>query len=349
MTTFISPEQFGNAFIPQRIRPYIRKYVEKAGKTEVPYRMFGIIFYIILILTLIIFVAFINPFLQADKLKLFGYDFVIGAVSRFIMTFLSWVVVPLILALIAMICIWVYYELVIYRRTKEIEDILPDFLQAVSVNLKAGMIFDKALWNAVSPDYEVLAKEIEIVAKKSMTGRDLETALQEFSEKYKSNVVKESMELIVIGLKSGGSITDLLDRLISNIRHTTNLKNELVAAVSGNIFFITLIAVVVAPVLFALSFNLLTIIQSLGSRMSSTGGIGFLGGFSFGTEAVKGEDFIIFSRAAVFVIALFSSMLIANIKSGNIKGGFKYLPIFVICAFIVYQLALTGFTLMFYL
>lgn len=348
MSTFISPEQFGNAFIPQRIRPYIRKYVEKAGQTEVPYKAFGIIFFAVILLTFFIWAIYIFiPLMTGDeKIRILGYIIKISPVSMFFINFLSWIVIPLILSALAMLCIWLYYELIIYKRTKEIEDILPDFLQAVSVNLRAGMTFDKALWNSVSPDFEVLSKEIEIVAKKSMTGRDIENALQDFSDKYKSGIVKEAIELIIIGLKSGGSVTDLLDRLVANLRQTSNLKKELIAAVSGNIFFITIIAVVISPILFALSYNLLIIIQSLGGRLGGAGNA-IMGGFSFGTEAVKPADFILFSKLAVLSISLLSAMIISNIKSGNLKGGFKYLPIFTIISYIIYLLALAAFNMLF--
>jgi len=41
-------EQFGKAFIPQKARPSLRKYLFKAGMQEVPYKFFGALFYIIL-------------------------------------------------------------------------------------------------------------------------------------------------------------------------------------------------------------------------------------------------------------------------------------------------------------
>ncbi|HLD06151.1 MAG TPA: type II secretion system F family protein [Candidatus Nanoarchaeia archaeon] len=337
-------EELGSAFIPRQVRPYIRKYLQKAGIYEVPYKAFGALFYAIMLITFILFFLYIQPQLTlGERASLFGITTTIGPASLFLATFVSWVIVPLLLSGIGIFSLKVYYDVLIYQRTKEIERILPDFLQAVSTNLKAGMTFDKALWNAIQPDFAVLANEIEIVAKKTMIGQPIEDALTEFSQKYHSNLVRESIDLINVGLSSGASASDLLDRLVKNIRTSMHLRDELVAAVTGNILFITIIAVVIAPLLFALSFNLLSVIQNIGGKLTGTGNAAVLP-FTFSAESVDPDAFINFSRVCVLVIAFFASMIIANIKTGTVKGGFKTIPLFCAISIIIYEVSFAVLT-----
>ncbi|MBI4149127.1 type II secretion system F family protein [Candidatus Woesearchaeota archaeon] len=340
-------EELGSAFIPKSIRPSIRKYLQKAGIYQVPYQAFGALFYAIVLITFILFFVYIQPQLSLGAhASFFGIKLIIGPASIFLVTFAAWVAVPLILSGMGILGLMVYYDILIYQRTKEIERILPDFLQAVSTNLKAGMTFDKALWNAIQPDFAVLANEIEIVAKKTMTGHPIEDALAEFAQKYHSNLVRESIDLINVGLSSGASASELLDRLVRNIRTSMHLRDELIAAVTGNILFITIIAVVIAPLLFALSFNLLSVIQNIGGKLTGTGNASVLP-FTFSAESVDPQAFINFSRVSVLVIAFFASMIIANIKTGTARGGFKTIPLFCAISIVIYEVSFAVLTTLF--
>ena len=55
-------EEFGKAFVPKRVIPYLREYLLKAGINEVPYRFFGALFYLSAIIT-----GFIYIFLRTGK------------------------------------------------------------------------------------------------------------------------------------------------------------------------------------------------------------------------------------------------------------------------------------------
>jgi len=341
-------EEFGNLAVPSRVRPYIRKYLIKAGLTKVPYDKFGIMFYATLFLSIILLIGFINPRISpGTDLIIFGHALLHNNIfTYFFFVLISFVLIELILATLAIFGVKLYYDMIIYQRQRKIEEILPDFLASVSTNLKAGMTFDKALWNAVQPGFDVLAKEIEIVAKKTMSGEDFEKALLEFNKKYKSAILKEAIDLIITGLRSGGKITELLDKLVDNIKKSVYLKKEMIAAVMSYIIFITIISVVISPLLFALSFNLLTVIQNLGSRLTTTGTAGVLP-FSFGQIVVQPQDFITFSRLSVGVISTFSAFILSNIRTGSWKSSIKFIPVFIILSLIIYEVSLKIFTSLF--
>jgi len=147
-------EEFGKAFVPKKFIPNLRIYLLKAGLNEVPYKFFGLLFYITALITSVIFISFIFPFLK--KLSL---------LKVLIYSFLGWFTTQLLFATLFILLVYFYLDLKIYHRTKKMEEQLPDFLQVVSANLKGGMTFERALWSAIKPRFDVLGSEMAIASK----------------------------------------------------------------------------------------------------------------------------------------------------------------------------------------
>ncbi len=318
----------GKNIMPEKIRGKIKNYIIKTGKKEVPYGLYGLIFIISLIFTIGIYFLVILPTITSAQV-----------IMILLISFLVLTVTELVLVFLIIICFWLFYEFVIFKRTRKIEEVLPDFLEQVSVNLRAGMSFDKALWQSIQPEFGVLKTEIQIVAKKVMAGEDTEQALKEFSNKYSSTLLEESIDMIIIGLRSGGNVSDLIDRIVKNVKEASYLNKELIASVTSYIIFISVVAVVVSPILFALSFNLMQIIQSLGEKLSTSSSTGILS-LNFGDNKLDPKDFILFSKLSVMIIAGMSSMIIADLREGSIKAGMKYVFMFVPISFFIYVIML---------
>lgn len=318
-------KEFGKAFIFKKIRPGIRSFFLKAGYEDVPYDFFGWLFYVTLAITYFIYIIIIYP-------KLSGYS----PISVLLITFIVWFIIQIVL--VTLTIVYLYFSLIvkIYQRTKEIETILPDYLQLVSANLKGGMSFEKSLWVAIRPEFGIISKEITMVSKKVMTGNDLAEALEEFTEKYDSPILKRSFDLIIGEVDSGGKITVIVDKVIENIRKTKALKEEMAAATLTYMIFIGVTVIIIAPGLFALSFQLLKIMMGFASKLSTTNTAALP--INFSSISLNPNDFMTFSIGAIILIALFSSMIISIIEKGDIKGGIKYIPMFLISSLFFYFL-----------
>lgn len=314
----------GKTIIPGKIRKHIKKYVQKTGLYDVPYSLYGSLFVLCIIISIGIYAFLVFPSLKTANPVILG----IGS-------FVALTIIDLILVVVFALILWLYYEFLIFNRIRQIEDVLPDFLQEVSVNLRAGMSFDKALWNSIEPEFGVLETEIEMVAKKVMTGKDTEQALREFSEKYDSTLLQESMDMIIVGLRSGGNVSDLIDRIVENVKDAYYLRKELIASVTSYVIFIAFTAVLISPTLFALSFNLMEIIQSLGEKLTTTSAYGILP-FNVGYKSINPKDFVLFSKISVLIISTISAMIIADLREGSIKAGLKYLLAFIPLSYLTY-------------
>ena len=321
-------EEFGRAFIPEKVRPNLRKHMLKAGINEVPYKLFGALFYISLVITYLLYFYKIYPILQANDTPLLIF---------LIITFLVWFIIQIFIVVLFMLAIYSYLDLMIYSRTKKIEELLDDFLSFVSENLKGGMSLDRALWTAVKPEFGILSKEIQIASKKVATGEDVEMALFEFTQKYNSPMTRRAFDLIIEGVKGGGEMAPLIDKIVEDLRQTKLMKADIVATNTTYVIFISFIVIVIAPALFSLSHQLLVILQSLSAKVGaglSTSTVSLP--ISFEATKITVEEFILFSRIAVSMVAFCSSLIISEITMGNIKGGLKYVPMFILGALASY-------------
>lgn len=318
---------FGKAFIPKKLRPVISQQFFKAGTSQVPYTLFGVLFYITLIITY--FLYFPNFYLMIKDYN---------PILFMILTFLFWVVLPLVLSILTMLGIYFYLDIKVFNRSKNMEDKLADYLTFVSTNLKGGMSFEGSLWSAIKPEFGLLAEEMGLVSKKVMTGGDLVESLTEFAQKYPSPIIRRSMNLIISEIESGGKISDLIDRVISDLKKTRLLKQEMAASTLTYVIFISVIILVISPLLFALSYQLLTVMLSFMGRFAGMNIPNMPISFSEG-GAVSPTQFKTFSYFAISVISLFASMIISIINKGNVKSGLKYMPVFWASSIIVYIIA----------
>jgi len=326
-------EEFGKAFIFKSLRPKIKKFFLKAGYEDVPYELFGILFYISLVITYFIYILMIYPRIAALAID--------NKIVVLLTIFIFWVIIQILILFTMIIYLFLSLNLTIYKRTKEIEKILPDYLQIVSSNLKGGLSFEKSLWAAIKPEFGVISKEITMVYKKVMTGNDLTDALEEFTEKYDSPVLRRSFDLIVGEVESGGQIANIVDRVIENIRKTKALKEEMSASTVTYMIFIGAIVIVIAPALFGLSYYLLNVMIGFSGQLSNMNSANMP--ISFSADSIHPEDFKTFSIIAILIVSFFASLIMSLIEKGDIKGGVKYIPAFMISSLIFYFIFLAAF------
>ena len=307
----------------------MEEFLIKAGYNNTPKNLLNKILLYAMIITAVINVATI----------IYSAILQIPLQSIVLLTILTWTVLFAIIYLLSMLLTFGYLDIQIYKRTSQIEEVLPDFLQLTAANISAGMTIDRALWLAVRPRFGVLAKEMEEIAKATTAGEDLEAALISFSKKYNSRVLKESIHLLIAGLNAGGEIGVLLNKISTNIQEIKIMRKEISASVTTYVIFIGAASIVAAPLLYALSVQLLGVVQSIAgsigsSTTSSSTGLGF--SFSFSSDSLNIDDFRIFSMSILGITAIMSASIISIIKRGNVKSGLKNIPIFLGIAIIIY-------------
>lgn len=239
---------------------------------------------------------------------------------------------------------YLYLDIKIYRRTKELEEVLPDFLQLASSNISAGMPIDRALWFAIRPNFGVLAKEVEDVAKATLAGEDLEKSLVDFTERYDSLLLKRSINILLEGMASGGEMADLLNKIALDIQETRILKKEMSANVATYAIFITFASIVMAPVLFGLATELLGIIVNITSSLDLSSSSSMM---NIKASPEMLTNFRYFCLMMLTVSGGMSAAIVSVIRRGNVKDGLRDIPIYILVSIIIYFVATWFLHLMF--
>lgn len=231
---------------------------------------------------------------------------------------------------------YIVIDMRIFQRTKQVESVLPEYLELCALNVKAGMPIDKALWFSVRPKFGVLAQEIELVAKRTLTGEELQTALRDFTKKFDSPTLTRSVSLIIEGIEAGGEIGGLLHKISADLQETSILKQEMASSVTTYVIFITFASIIAAPFLMALSYHLLNIIQGFAGRLGDTSTSSVGSSFSISPDAIVLEDYKIFAMVSLGITAAFSAAIISIIRHGNVKEGLRYVPFFIGCTIVLF-------------
>ncbi|MFH1181599.1 MAG: type II secretion system F family protein [Candidatus Woesearchaeota archaeon] len=322
-------------------RLILKKSLLRAGVESKPEMFSKWIIILALIINVFIGVAFAVKY--AD---LFG----IGLLRIILLLLSAWLAIFLIVLFLLWLSLYLVLDMLSYKRKVGIEEVFSDYLLLVSTNIRAGMPIDKALWYAVRPRFGVLANEIEIVAKETMSGEELETALKNFSNKYESPVIKNTINLLIEGINAGGELAELLSKVSQNIQDTKLLKQEMAAGISAYAIFITAAALVMAPLLFALSSQLLMVVSSITSNIQmpeSTSTSMPIFALKLGNVGVSQRDFLIFAFTNLFLTSLISAIIVSIIRKGDIKSGIKYIPIFIAVCLVVFYATYKLFSLAF--
>jgi len=245
-----------------------------------------------------------------------------------------------ILGVFVFLLVIVYMYIVVKKnsRKKQIEDLLSDYLLLVSANVSAGMTIDQALWYAVRKRFGILANEMEIVVKKTMSGERLNDALIEFTEKYDSDVLKRTFVLLIEGMESGGEVSELINKISWSVKENQIIKKEVASSVASYAIFILFAALVAAPLLFALSQKIIVIMSELTKNLDLSSissvktqiPISSLGG------GINVDDFKRFAASSLVITSIFAAMIVSSVKTGTIKEGFKNIPIYIAISLILY-------------
>ncbi len=234
-----------------------------------------------------------------------------------------------------------FLSLAIERRANFVEEVLPDTLQLMAANSRAGYIPSRALLLSARKEFGPLSEAIKKVGKEIVTGKSLEESLKLMTRNIRSDTLERTVRLISEGIRNGGQFASLLEENAHEIRLQQGLKKEVSANVMMYVIFIAFAGCMGAPALYAISGFLIKTITELGSMVSVTElpSVSNVPMIKLGTVSISENFLYWFSLASIFLTSMFGSLIIGMISSGKTKSGIKYAPVLVILAFLIYFVA----------
>ncbi|MBN1274762.1 type II secretion system F family protein [Candidatus Woesearchaeota archaeon] len=241
---------------------------------------------------------------------------------------------------LAVLLLKVYLSYRVFRRKMEVEQVLPEFLRLVATNYRSGMPLDEALIKSNRPRFGIFSKEIELVAKTTKVKGDLAKSLEIFSKKFDSKILQRAMNNIVMSVRSGSNISELLEEIANNITKMRNMRVSMAANVKNYIIFIIVAGVIIAPLMFSMSYTMNTTIAGVKAGMDvssmSTAGQGLLNVQSEG--GVDPGDFNVFALLMLITNSFVSAFVISMLRYGNFQQGIKRIPVFLAISVALYFL-----------
>ncbi len=227
----------------------------------------------------------------------------------------------------------IFYLLLVLKadaRGTEAEKVLPDALQLMATNLRAGLTTDKAFLVSAREEFGVLNSEFKRVAKEIATGKDLVDSLHDISKRIKSNIISRTIDLITFGITSGGELAPLLEESASSLRQQLLARKQVQASVLMYTIFIFAAVGFISPLLFGLS-TVLTGIMS-----STLGSIGEIPTEVSANVPISVANVMIdvgfvrgFAIALLVISSILSSLVLGLINTGEEKDGLKYIPLLI--------------------
>ncbi len=238
-------------------------------------------------------------------------------------------------------------------RAKKIEILLPEGLQLISANMRAGMTLENAVWSSAVPEFGPLRDEIQKMSADVFAGKPISHALLAMGSRVRSPIVERTIRLIAEGVKLGGEMAPLLDEVSSDIRSTQSLHKEIQTSTTTYVMFIVFAAMIAAPMLFSISSFYAKMNEDNFTRQVTKGvgmkelpaasGIPSIG-LSLtkppGPDTIRASDIQLFSFGAIAMTNFFAGLILGQLGTGKWTEGLKYSPIFIIVSLAIYSASL---------
>ncbi|MGD0729349.1 MAG: type II secretion system F family protein [Candidatus Micrarchaeaceae archaeon] len=225
------------------------------------------------------------------------------------------------------------------RKTK-LEEMLPDYLQISSANLRSGIALDRAMLLAARPEFTFLSEDVKEMNRRIFGGENFDNALRELTTKYRSYQLSHAIRMILESLRYGGAMADLLEQISKDMRNQQLTQKE----VSGQLFmysiFIAFAGLIAAPVLYGLTSQMIVVTDEVwkGILTQNPGGLPTTG-ISFlkpSPPKITPQTYHDFSLVSIIIITGFASLIMSAISSGSAIKGLKYLPVFIIIGIMIF-------------
>jgi len=272
--------------------------------------------------------------LKVDENKFFGFFLIISLLFSiafaFFISFLfhfNFIIILILLFLIIQLTLYFGLSLKADYNARFVENVLPDALQLMTSNLRAGLTTDRAFLLSARPEFGTLSDEINEVGKKITLGKDLSDSLLEMSNHFKSDILKKTMLLITSGLKSGGELTELLEQTAKNLRQEKFLEDKIRTNVLMYVIFIFSAIAIGSPILFGLSSFLVEVLQTNLAQIEvpKTATLPI----SFSKVNLSSSFILTFSVISLLTSSILGSLVLGLISKGKEKAGLKFVPILV--------------------
>ncbi len=207
------------------------------------------------------------------------------------------------------------------ERKEKVEQALPDFLQLMASNVRAGMTPFQAMRLSLRDEFGPLKEELQYATTRALGTESFTLVLLQIKERVPSELFHRTLELLASSLKAGGKLSQLLEDLAREVIEVRTLRAELISSTRTYSMFVLFTVLLGAPLLFSISAHFLAVMTSL---QASTGVAS--DSTLVGTIGITVPFFVHIAYIFLILTSILASALIGVIKTGNYLYGLRYAP-----------------------
>ncbi|MGA2160463.1 MAG: type II secretion system F family protein, partial [Dehalococcoidia bacterium] len=203
------------------------------------------------------------------------------------------------------VLVYLLLEFRIDARKTKLEDMLPDYLQIASANLRSGIALDRALLLAARPEFTFLSEDVKVMNRRIFGGENFDTALRAFTERYRSYQLSHAVRMILESLRYGGAMADLIEQISKDMRNQQLTQKEVAGQMLMYSIFIAFAGLIAAPVLYGLTSQMIVVTDTVwkGILTQNPGGLPTTG-VSFlkpSPPKITADEYRYFSLASIII------------------------------------------------
>ena len=309
--------------IPMAMRPSTQKMLDFAGEDIVPERWLADTIILSVLAAVLCSVAFLV------------LTYVFESYFAFITGEYLFPALILIFTISLVATVLIRYLLVSFKiddRRMKCQEILPDFLSVVAMNISAGMEPLAALYVSLRPEFNPITDEMKKIRSLSLGSKSLIDQLSLLKTQIDSNSLKTTVSIIERASLSGGDLAVLLASVSEDVRETNKIQKELESATKGYVTFITFLALIGVPLLLSVATLFLSII----TVPTISGGLTSMLSINLSGKPIPVDQIQILFVVLITFSSISASFIFAVLWKGEMKQGIKYIPFMVPISLIVF-------------
>ncbi|MCG7844543.1 MAG: type II secretion system F family protein [Methanomassiliicoccales archaeon] len=226
-----------------------------------------------------------------------------------------------------------FYTTYRYKRIREIESRLPDFLRDVAEGGRFGMTLAESIKVSSRGRYGRLTPEIQRMASQIDWGVPATDAIKLFIDRVDTPLVRRMTSIVIKANDAGGNVADVLDMVAHDARETMLNRNERSIAMSTYTVVIYVAFAVFLATIFILNSTFLPRMVEAGTTISEDAPD--IGGVPVQVKADVVPQVQLIFVISVVIHAFGDGILAGVLEDGRIANGFRH-------SFIMLLLGLIG-------
>jgi hypothetical protein len=272
----------------------------------------------------------VSPSVFIGFVLFFGFGLSLS-ISFFLATFFN---IPLLLMfaglfILIQVSVYMYIVIQVDAKANFVEDILPDVLQLMSSNLRAGLTTDQALLLSSRPEFGPFRDEIDMIGKEIAIGKTIKEAFLNVSTRIRSDKLKKTIMLIVSGLESGGELAALLEQTAENLRKQKFVEEKIRSSILMYVIFIFAAIGIGAPLLFGLSSFLVEVLTTNLAAVDLPENTATEMPMTFTAVNISESFVMTYAITSLIATSILGSLILGLIGKGKESRGVRYAPILI--------------------